>query len=91
MHKIFGLIATLLAILGFILLVVVFWTHVRTTGSTLGFANWGVYLSIGAALFGVIAYVVRDKFEPVSRTAELGLGLGLGNLLATLIAVIFFG
>lgn len=93
MHRYLGFIAAAFAVLGFLAFAAMFWGMANNGGiAVLGMQMWGVIASVAAVVLGFVARLMA-KNQPVriSRASDFGMGLGLGNLLALLIAMLFFG
>lgn len=89
MHRILGIIATLAAALGFLLMVNMFWAATHNGGmAVLGLQTFGIIVSMAAVALGALALFL-GRPEP-SMFANIGLGVGLGNVLALLGAYLFF-
>ena len=89
MHRILGSLSSLAAIIGFLFLLNMFWAAANNGGmAVLGLQVFGVLASIIAVLLGGLAlFLGRPK---PSGFSNFGFGVGLGNLLALLIAYLLF-
>jgi len=89
MHRILGIIAAVAAAIGFLFLLNTFWAASNNGGmAVLGLQVFGVLASVFAIIVGAVALFL-GRPEP-SGFSNFGFGLGLGNLLALLIAYLLF-
>jgi len=89
MHNILGIIATIAAILGFLLMLNMFWASVNNDGmAVLGLQVFGLIVSVIAIILGGIGLLL-GRPNP-SGFSNFGFGVGLGNLVALAIVYLLF-
>ena len=89
MHRILGIIAAVAAVIGFLFMLSMFWGAANNGGmAVLGLQVFGILASVAAIIIGGIALFLGRPTP--SGFSEFGFGLGLGNLLALLIAYLIF-
>jgi len=90
MSKILGWVAAIAAAIGFLLFAHMFWGAFNNGGmAVLGLQVFGVIASIAAVILGGLGLFLARPDR--SRISEFGFGLGLGNILALIIAMILIG
>ena len=91
MHRYAGIISAIFAGLGFISIAAMFWGHAQNDGmAAAAFQLWGIVSSTAAIVLGFIArWMAKQAKGRISRASDFGMGLGLGCMLALLIAMLF--
>ncbi len=89
MHRTLGIISSLAAILGFLLLLNMFWASVNNGGmAVLGLQVFVISASVAAIILGGLGLLL-GRPSP-SGFSNFGFGVGLGNLVALAIAYLLF-
>ena len=91
MHRIFGIIGTIAAVIGFLLMAQMFWASANSGGmAVLGLQVLGLMGSVAAIILGGIGLLLARGKPAASGFSNFAFGLGLGTILALAIAYLLF-